>query len=211
MKLRLVSRLTILCVGAYTALGATEEVPGKPLVLVSLKHGSLSTRYLRAAELVAEKILSAADIRLKWSSSKFSIELRQRATLLTEVDLLIDTPVNFRPASLAYTNLSPQSGRRIIVFWDRVQESVREENWSKTLGHVMAHEITHILQRRKGHSTEGLMMAHWATTDLSRMAFSALLLSSDDIELIRQGMNEVSRTKPTVRISPPQELDSSPK
>ena len=39
----------------------------------------------------------------------------------------------------------------------------------KVLGHVLAHQVTHVLQGIARHSAEGLMAALWSTEDVRRM------------------------------------------
>jgi hypothetical protein len=49
--------------------------------------------------------------------------------------------------------------RHIIIFFDRIE--TMQDPWT-VLGHVMVHEITHIIQGVSRHSDTGLMKPHWS-------------------------------------------------
>jgi hypothetical protein len=56
------------------------------------------------------------------------------------------------------------------------------------LGHVMAHEIGHILEGFVRHSNDGLMKAQWTPREMLNMATEPLKFSKEDAELIRLGV-----------------------
>jgi hypothetical protein len=59
---------------------------------------------------------------------------------------------------------------------------------SALLAHVMAHEITHLLEGFAGHSETGVMKARWDAGDLRRMAVKPLLFDVEDVYLIQDGL-----------------------
>jgi hypothetical protein len=61
------------------------------------------------------------------------------------------------------------------------------------LGHVLAHEITHILQGVARHSAEGVMKAHWTEDDFAEMSFKPLRFTEEDITLIHYGFERLAR------------------
>jgi hypothetical protein len=58
----------------------------------------------------------------------------------------------------------------------------------RLLGHVLAHEITHILEAIVRHSETGLMRAHWTPEDHVRMRHQLLGWDAADREIIHAGL-----------------------
>ena len=56
------------------------------------------------------------------------------------------------------------------------------------LAHVLAHEISHILQGTDQHSARGVMKALWDINDYLRMARHPLPFTDLDIQLIYRGL-----------------------
>jgi predicted metalloendopeptidase len=73
-----------------------------------------------------------------------------------------------------------------VVFFDRVKKNPGDV-WC-ILGHVIAHEVTHILQGVPRHSESGVMKAHWTVEDYQRMAWEPLRFTDYDLQLIQSGL-----------------------
>ena len=73
-----------------------------------------------------------------------------------------------------------------MVFFDRVME--KPGNVSILLGHVIAHEVTHILQGVARHSESGVMKAQWTGADYREMTWEPLQFTDDDVMLIHSGL-----------------------
>jgi hypothetical protein len=82
----------------------------------------------------------------------------------------------------------PYQGTYIEVFYDRVRGTVDEETRPHLLAHVLAHEITHILQGVARHSETGVMKAHWTSDDYRWMCSHHLEFAPEDVELIQLAM-----------------------
>jgi len=82
----------------------------------------------------------------------------------------------------------PYEGIHIVLFCDRIQKQHRPEQFSTALGHVMAHEIAHILEGVSRHSESGIMKANWTTDDYSAMASHPLAFADEDVVMIHKGM-----------------------
>ena len=54
----------------------------------------------------------------------------------------------------------------------------------------MVHEITHVLERIKRHSEEGVMKARWSPQDYLHMDTDPLPFAADDVRLIREGLSK---------------------
>jgi hypothetical protein len=96
--------------------------------------------------------------------------------------------------ALAYAMPYKESGTCIHVFLDRVLSLDpvalnRNPLLANTLlAHVMAHEITHVLEQADRHSAEGVMKAVWSRQDFQRMERGPLPFAQEDLELIRNGL-----------------------
>jgi len=102
------------------------------------------------------------------------------------IDYSDDTPPAFLSASLAYAR--PYEGIHIVVFFDRIKRRNPPRLLSVVLGHVMVHEISHILQGVQRHSESGIMKAWWNRNDISEMAFHPLSFTDEDVNLIHKGL-----------------------
>ena len=100
--------------------------------------------------------------------------------------------VRRRPISPALAIAKPygESGVRIVVFYDRV-ESLLQLHPRITIGaifgHVLAHEIAHVLQGIARHSEMGVMRAGWTEEDFMLMGIAGLTFTPEDIVLILRG------------------------
>ncbi len=97
------------------------------------------------------------------------------------------TPASKNPGALAYA--LPFEKTHIIVFLDRVRAFPRTEQ-DAILAHVLAHEITHILEGVTHHSNSGVMKAHWQDDDLAAMCRHPLSFAPEDLYLIQRGMEQ---------------------
>jgi hypothetical protein len=62
----------------------------------------------------------------------------------------------------------------------------------EVLGHVIAHEIGHILQGVARHSTDGLMKPHWSLKDYWQMKKPYLFFAAEDVELMQLQMQRAA-------------------
>jgi len=93
------------------------------------------------------------------------------------------------PRALAYA--LPYEGTHIVIFYDRVQAAVVDPNTVTVLmAHVLAHEITHVLEGVARHSAEGVLKARFIEADYSRMSFKPLKFADEDVARIHQGLEQ---------------------
>jgi len=87
-----------------------------------------------------------------------------------------------------------QRGRLAYVFYGRVARlahGAENDAESKLLGHVMAHEMGHLLLPANSHSESGVMRADWDSQQLRRMVNGGLQFSPEQGELIRTNVSSV--------------------
>ena len=134
---------------------------------------------LAVAEKLAETMLAEASVRIDWCSGRavregISIEFSER------------TPEDFHPGAVAFAR--PYGSGQITVFYDRILKRYPANLVTAVLGHVLVHEMTHVLQGIDRHSECGVMRAHWTSADLNQMATKPLSFTAEDIELIQRGI-----------------------
>jgi hypothetical protein len=95
------------------------------------------------------------------------------------------TPRDLHGGALAYA--LPYERTHIVLFYDRVLNTVGPNSVPALLGHVLAHEIVHILQGVAVHSATGIMKERWDSQDYAEMQRGRLKFTRDDIDLIGQG------------------------
>jgi predicted Zn-dependent protease len=100
--------------------------------------------------------------------------------------MVTDIPDQRLPGALAFA--LPYEGVHIQVFYNRVQAATEPELTPTVLAHVLAHEITHILQGTSRHSESGVMKARWNHDDYLQMKLKPLSFTEEDEQLIRFGM-----------------------
>jgi hypothetical protein len=140
------------------------------------------------AESVASAIYAGIGIKLDWRHGSYC---PTDALILT---LTLDTPEGLMPGSMAYAK--PYEGKHVRVFYDRVSnlQPYPKHTACQILGHVLAHEIGHMLQRTSRHSETGVMKAQWTAADYKSMAVRPFRFTAEDVELILAGLPTMNRS-----------------
>lgn len=174
-------------VAAITAMVWT-SVPAKA-VPAAEQHVAVCMNYTEDMALqsqakgIASAILAGSGVKIQWRDPG---KCPAEAILITLSD---NQPAGMRPGALAYA--LPFEGTHIVVFYDRVkndQVKSRPGTRSSLLGHVIAHEITHILQGVVVHSESGLMRAQWTRADYREMIDKPLQFTEEDVWRIQRGL-----------------------
>lgn len=99
-------------------------------------------------------------------------------------------PPNASPKAYAAARPFQTTGTRITLFVDRLKPVLEEPSLgAAVLGHVLAHEIGHVLLGHDGHSEKGLMKARWNANDRRGMNYHLLPFSLDTADSIRQSLD----------------------
>jgi hypothetical protein len=178
--MNLLGAVVLLAVGAG-ARAADDALPVKRVVRVCMNPGTnLSMMY--RGQSTASRIFKSAGIRLDWRGDERACADGQGIV----VTVCLETSPNQHVGALAYA--LPFGGTRVIVFYDRVLSTASPAVAPWLLGHVLAHEIVHILQGVDAHSRSGVMKARWNKRDFDAMRLAPLPFTTDDLALIDRGL-----------------------
>ena len=123
-------------------------------------------------------------------SVRFSVAATHRSDgECAAIDLLFvaDVSDKIHPGALAYARPFQNRGRQVEVFTGRILRGAGH-NDGKVLGHVLAHEIGHVLEGLDRHASEGVMKPSWTSKDYALMSVQPLRLTAEDAALIHQGL-----------------------
>lgn len=139
---------------------------------------------------MAGRIFRDAGIRLTWlrCPSGTTLDTGSDSNLLVLNIIPHPTRNGVSQDALGYSFIGQGRSVYADVFRDRVFSlAVWGGRCSEAvlLGHVIAHELGHLLLGAPGHSLKGMMMNHWHASDLDRAAAGLMQFSSDDAVRMR--------------------------
>ena len=165
---------------AAVALVMATSVCGRETVCMN--PGANSPAIYRARGIAA-RILKEANVQVEFKDDeRFCAALGNAITITVSVQ----TPDNLHPGALAYA--MPFERSRVVVFYDRILSSVKSDAVPILLGHVLAHEVAHMLEAAEHHSSSGVMKQKWDYRDYVEMQRKPLRFTEEDLLLIRRGM-----------------------
>jgi hypothetical protein len=138
------------------------------------------------ARTTAERIYSAIGVRLKWCRAG-------NAPISMQFDTRV--PVDAYPNAMGYATPYASGETRIHLLFERLSDMGSQEIEGALLGHVMAHELGHVLEASNWHSDSGVMKAHWDTRDIRDMAVRPLSFNAMDAEWIQSAVAAKARNE----------------
>jgi hypothetical protein len=167
----------------------------EPEVVVRIENQAVMlASELHRAEEQAAAILAQAGVMLRVVNVRHPLRARSvnqecpAVDRFGTVDVLITEaePPENSPNALAYAMPYRTSGLRVVIFYSRVKRLFRQfpAGSAQILGHVLAHEVSHVLMAFEDHSRGGLMQAVWTTADYLRMLDGPLPYTGDEARTI---------------------------
>lgn len=173
--------IVVLLAAATGAMAAGDAPRPKRVVTVCLNPGANGSIMYRG-QATAAQILKSAGMRLNWTGEERACVQGQGIS----VTVSLETPPDQHPGALAYA--LPFDRTRVVLFYDRVLKAAGSSLVPRLLGHVLAHEIVHVLQGVDTHSTSGLMKPRWDKRDFDAMQRAPLSFTPEDLNLIDRGL-----------------------
>jgi hypothetical protein len=149
----------------------------------------IASPILKSAELEASRIFDAAHVQIRWTNCTMAQDRSAAdagchgSRAPNDLDLRIvsgSQKQNGDIFGVAFLG-ADGSGRYCDVFYGSV-EKLREAGHSdvgRVLGHVMAHEIGHLLIGVHAHSQWGIMAAKWHNEEFKRLEMGTLFFNAD--------------------------------
>jgi hypothetical protein len=186
-------RTTWIAAGLMAAGVVHAEVAENPKVTVCVAASSNSGDFVVArAKQMAGKMFADVGVSIVWRRDDGC------PTDALRISFSENTPVTLLPGAAAYA--LPYEGTHIVVFYDRVRQTVAGgRRVPFLLAHVLVHEITHILQGVNQHSESGVMKAHWDESDYQQMAYKPLGFTPEDVRLIHLSLERRHSQQPLNR------------
>jgi hypothetical protein len=195
----------VLALVVETRVSTAADAESKPKpdgggVIVYVRPDNLLVADLGRAERIATGIFARIGVPVVFRAGAAG-KSRGGSAVSIEMQLHARAPAQFHAGAFAYAMPFGASGTRIHVFCDRVRGVSPDDGTGTILGHVLAHEIAHVLEGVSRHSAEGVMKARWETPDYRRMKSGTLPFDPTDAELIHSGLEK--RATQSARAEPP--------
>lgn len=158
-------------------------------VTVQLKGDvNVSPATLFGARADVVRLFRDAGVNVRWTATDADIVM----------ELCVDRDAHRLAASRhalgqAMIDSATRTGRLAYVFPDRVNDMAATAGLepSTILGHVMAHEIAHLLG--VAHAAGGLMRAGWTMPELTLVSYGLLEFSPAEREVLRQPLAQAQQ------------------
>ncbi|MCX6628534.1 MAG: hypothetical protein NTW28_12985 [Candidatus Solibacter sp.] len=173
------------------AAAARTRVPdAQPDVLVCVRDdvfmsgGAVAAR----AEKTATAMFTAIGVRVAWTVE--GEDGGGAAGVVLHLHIADRAQPGVRERAMAYAYPYAGEAKLITIIWDRVRAAERTVPGlaAALLAHVMAHEITHVLQGVSRHSATGVMKPAWTLTDCQAMYRKPLPFTPEDARLVDLGL-----------------------
>jgi hypothetical protein len=184
-----VASVVRLCQDRSYAAGDLE----RPVVVLVDDRARVQPHILDLAEKQATRIYKQAGAKMVWRSA-------QEPVVNAGFTVRLVIQAEFRGASPsaspflmgAAPDTTVECGGVAYLFFDQITafSNIMLRDAALVLGTVAAHEVGHVLLRRQGHSTEGLMRASWKPDDWDRAASGFLLFSPPERMAVRKRISD---------------------
>src|SRR5438105_3556 len=153
LKILSLTPVLLMVAGSGMLQGRNNEI-NQPEVWVRVLDGGSMGNSLWLGKHAASQILASAGVRLRWVSDKTPAPAGCAAAKAIDLQFVYSTPQDYKPMALAEAYPWADSGVRIKLFATRVAQVMKAYPGAAAaiLGHVMAHEIGHMLLQVNGHA-----------------------------------------------------------
>jgi hypothetical protein len=186
---------------AAALFGVPPPATGNPvepltIVVVVVDHALIPERAMTRAKAEAARIYRTLSINLVWSHSlESSVQPRMIVNIVSQpIGATFSVPEGLAAKSADWRVLGVAPGhkeRRDLVAWafyERILDTATLLGLGPglLLGHVIAHEMGHLLLPYDTHSQTGLMRAGWDKSQAANAVMSTLTFNPGEFALIRR-------------------------
>ena len=174
----------------FVSLLPAAQNPANPAVQVCLHEDrNIRPDVLWWSEMTAQQIFEEIGVRLQWgcdTPGAINVLIADR------------TPDDFMKGALAFARPFARDGLRVTLFYDRCEFLMTGSaiNAGKLLGHVLAHEVGHVLAGVDAHDDTGVMRAHWTAADIRDMQGRTIGFAPGIARLIQLNLRSPAHRQP---------------
>ena len=157
-------------IGWIALLAAGGAQGQEQMVAIDLGNSQLAPfAILAQAHATVERIYAGVGVKVKCCSA---------------ISMQFDTGVapQVHPAAMGYAVPYGKTGMHVHVFLNRVLSTESRRLTGALLGHVIAHELGHVLESSSRHADKGVMKARWDNVDFDQMLIRPLPISAGEVE-----------------------------
>ena len=149
-----------------------------------LNQAEVAPDTLVRAKAEATRIYRGLGITLAWTDADETVDYR--FTFKVVAKAITGKGIDGRAMGVAAGTIE-RRGTLAYAFYSRIQDVTRTigSDIGLILGHVIAHEIGHLLLPYDSHAKSGLMRGGWDQKQAMRAETGALTFNSEEAELIR--------------------------
>ena len=208
------SLLTLSSAGLADTASVVEPNPRPAITVRVYDYDGVPAGVLKKAEEQAARIFRQVGLEVIWTDCPTSDEELQNHPTCNQVPDPLHLMLQIVPRSRVkgrFTDPSRVGVARIphgvegfgtiaAVYYFRAEEQAARGVASRSaiLGHIMAHEIGHLLLSLERHADRGLMCGGWSREDLISMSQGTLLFHPEEAQRIRAQMLERTHASATI-------------
>jgi len=181
---------------------ATKALPMEVHISV-YDDANVPPELLAAAEVQVRRIFQQAGVETLWQNCSHGAEDTQPAGchvvgstyfVLKILPHAMGAQVRDRSDVLGTTTLDENGvGHYAYAFYDRIEQMAEARRLgSSLLGHVLAHEIGHLLLWSNSHSISGIMSGRWAGGELRRISEGTMFFMPQESKVIRERLSTLA-------------------
>ena len=195
----------LLCIFASTSASAQVGTPASRVIVSVHNDAHASVGTLTSAETTASRIFREAGLNVEWMNcvgvgNHGSASPCTKAAYPTYLHIrMVARARNLPGATFGIAYLAADgTGCYSSVFLEPITHlhANSGQGVAPVLGHVMAHEIAHLLLGTNSHAAEGIMRAQWQREELLSASKGELLFTPRESQVMRERLFAVER--PTV-------------
>jgi hypothetical protein len=214
-------RTTLFIIVMFSSMADAAQANSQLTVNVYNDAGIPQTT-LQRAEAVAGRIYRQAGIAIEWrdgtrpSSVASLANSLERGTSLSLTLRIVSSPRTLSDEDFGVAFVGDDGrAQQADVFFSSIEhfketiEHFRETTPASTpaiLGHVMAHELGHLLLGQKSHSQTGIMQARWEAAQLRQLSMGALYFNKRESDRIRTRLSDSNFSRFTAPPPPGAEI-----
>jgi hypothetical protein len=177
-----------------------------PIVWVSVYNDAhLEPKIMLRAEGEAVRVFKAAGFRLICTDGRGSYQRPSEDSVATHLFIRIMPDSKDLNEDTFGVSFLGENGHGIFAdIFVGPAEKLSEDykvSLAAVLGHVMAHEVGHLLLGFKAHSSQGIMRPHWQREELVQAAMGRLRFTDFQADVMQQTVRQGQESGTSVKIT----------